>query len=492
MNTVSAACLSFILSATTAHGMENNSGGEPLKIECAWNGVEVCSALIREFNERREGRGVELNPRESSDVAHALLAGERSVGLVQDSLAPAAAETLGHEFEALPLGRFVVQAIVNANSPVRKVTADELEKIFQGRITSWREVGNSQSAHRIELYSPLPALPETYIFRKTAMSGRPLADVLYDRSAELPRSKRTAEEVVGAVIQQRNSIGFLLCGYESKLDSRVRLLGIAKDERSAPVYPSVAAIADGSYPITDALTFYLHPDAPPIAREFCEFATGPEAAEIVKRFRIFPEYEWQQHMGKIRLAEMKAGKGEPIPASGSVAAIPMMRDLAIEFTHAKSVVQLQYQGGTQVESVGTFLRGGELLVKDAPLQELTITRYDAQWAAAEPKEVPLGKRAAAVIVHPTNQLRAVSIEQLRELYCGRIETWKPLGGDERPIHVFALPGTGPIAKLLDEKLRSGCELAKIIRRTTTRKLIESVAGDPLGIGFVDLSEVPDA
>ncbi|MDZ7616919.1 MAG: substrate-binding domain-containing protein, partial [Patescibacteria group bacterium] len=268
----------------TVCGADHEVFAQPLRLECGWNGIEACSSLITEFNERRNERAVKLRPRESNQVGPALAAGECFIGVVQDSLAPATVETLGHGFEALPLARFVVEVIVNASSPVRRVTADELDKIFRGQITSWRDVGGSRVDHRIELYSLRPARPETYIFRKTLVKGGPMADILRDPKADPPRCKRTSEEVIGAVIKQHNAIGFVRAHCQFTLDARVRALGIAKDSQSPPVLPSPNTIADGSYPATDNLTLYLHPDAPPVAQEFCEFATGPEGVKIIRQF----------------------------------------------------------------------------------------------------------------------------------------------------------------------------------------------------------------
>ncbi len=51
------------------------------------------------------------------------------------------------------------------------------------------------------------------------------------------------------------------------------------------------------------------------------------------------------------LAQMKAGKGEPVSCSGAAAGAGLMSDLATAFVEAKATVQMQYSPGVEPEAV---------------------------------------------------------------------------------------------------------------------------------------------
>ena len=104
-----------------------------------------------------------------------------------------------------------------------------------------------------------------------------------------PATGRFSQKV--QIIKKAGGIAFFQLGPDMPLDKRVRVLEITQDKRDRAVAPSRETIAEGTYPITDRLTLYLHPDAPPEAREFCKFATGPEAAKIIKQSGLWPEYD---------------------------------------------------------------------------------------------------------------------------------------------------------------------------------------------------------
>ena len=226
----------------------------------------------------------------------------------------------GRAFDNRPVGRFVVAVIVNAKSPVRAISLDDLDRVFTGKTTSWKDVAGSGAGGPIEFYRPPAASTQSICFQKKALHGRLYGDVWGARLAALraatkadpkappggekktdakaappgtkalatpadppqeenpkapaapQREKKTDRGVIRAVVKDPNAIGFVLLRCDQPLDKRVRILGIAKDKKSPPVLPTVATVADGMYPLADTITLYLHPNAPQSARDFVKFA----------------------------------------------------------------------------------------------------------------------------------------------------------------------------------------------------------------------------
>ncbi len=48
-------------------------------------------------------------------------------------------------------------------------------------------------------------------------------------------------------------------------------------------------------------------------------------------------------------------------------------------------------------------------------------------------KIPIAHDGIAVIVHTSNPVKNLSLEQLRDIYSGRIQNWKEVGGDDLPI-----------------------------------------------------------
>lgn len=51
----------------------------------------------------------------------------------------------------------------------------------------------------------------------------------------------------------------------------------------------------------------------------------------------------------------------------------------------------------------------------------------------EPVEIAVARDAIAVIVHPSNPVDSLTLQQLSDIYSGKITNWKDVGGEDRPI-----------------------------------------------------------
>ncbi len=55
-------------------------------------------------------------------------------------------------------------------------------------------------------------------------------------------------------------------------------------------------------------------------------------------------------------------------------------------------------------------------------------------------QVPVAWDALVVIVNKDNPVSNISLDDLRKVYLGKIENWKELGGDDRPLRLFVRKG----------------------------------------------------
>ena len=244
--------------------------------------------------------------------------------------------------------------------------------------------------------------------------------------------------------------------------------------------PSAATVADGSYPLVDTLTLHLHPQAPPSANEFCKFATGPKAANIVKQLGLWPEYELETVRGQERLAEVKAGNAEAIVVCDLTGSKGILKDLSTEFVKAKAAVELKFVGKAE-EAVEKFNKGEiELLLADGPITE---------GGAPSPKSVELGRMAVGIIVHPENPLASLPLDEAKAIFSGKVKKWPPVRGATAAMHVFGLKQNSPTTQLLKEKLALRRAL-NVSAQADNGKVILAVARDPAAIGFVDLGQLP--
>lgn len=98
----------------------------------------------------------------------------------------------------------------------------------------------------------------------------------------------------------------------------------------------------------------------------------------------------------------------------------------------------------------------------------------------------------AIIVHSSNSLKSLSVNQLGKVFAGEISNWRELGGENKPISLYARDnksGTWDTFRALVLKT-NGYSLSTAARRFESNDtLSDLVSQDPNGIGFVGLASV---
>ena len=155
-------------------------------------------------------------------------------------------------------------------------------------------------------------------------------------------------------------------------------------------------------------------------------------------------------------------------------------------------------------------RESELLLIDSILDDKTVAAYDKPWSAIRPREVPLGWRAAGIVVHPTNPVSVISFRQLRDVFSGKIKDWGEVGeagsgeqgagSTERGVGTWRWPRAQSGSMVRRPKIRSAGwwkrswawagSTSAILPRSDAGKVILTVARDPMALGVVDLAEMP--
>ena len=98
----------------------------------------------------------------------------------------------------------------------------------------------------------------------------------------------------------------------------------------------------------------------------------------------------------------------------------------------------------------------------------------------------------AVILHPANPLRELSIAQLAKVFSGEIRDWEALGGTGGAIHLYARDQQSGTFDTFNELVlaKSGKKLAQDAKRfESSEALSDDVSQDRQGIGFIGLPYV---
>jgi phosphate transport system substrate-binding protein len=106
--------------------------------------------------------------------------------------------------------------------------------------------------------------------------------------------------------------------------------------------------------------------------------------------------------------------------------------------------------------------------------------------------IPFRRVAMAPTVHFTNPVSDLSSLQLRDIFSGRINNWKLVGGKDAPINVYiGPPGDGITNTWNDKVLGDADTFTPRARNAELEQRIAGVAGDPSGITYLATDSLRD-
>lgn len=98
----------------------------------------------------------------------------------------------------------------------------------------------------------------------------------------------------------------------------------------------------------------------------------------------------------------------------------------------------------------------------------------------------------AVIVHPDNPAADLTVEQIGEIYTGKITNWKEVGGNDAPIVCIGREAASGTRDGFEEVTgtKDACQYSQEL--TSTGDVVQTVSGNPNAIGYASAASVNDA
>ncbi|HWQ90803.1 MAG TPA: phosphate ABC transporter substrate-binding protein [Clostridia bacterium] len=101
-----------------------------------------------------------------------------------------------------------------------------------------------------------------------------------------------------------------------------------------------------------------------------------------------------------------------------------------------------------------------------------------------PREYKVALDGLSVYVHVANPINELSLDQLRDIFTGKIRNWKALGGNDAPITVYSRENSSGTYEFFKDHVLKGQDfLASAQTMPGTAAVLQSVVKTPNGIGY---------
>ncbi len=194
-------------------------------------------------------------------------------------------------------------------------------------------------------------------------------------------------------------------------------------------------------------------------------------------------------------------KSGAVKVVGSTSILPFAEIEAEEFqkSHPKEYVNVQGGGSTAgvqavadgFADIGTCSR--DLTAKEKE-QPFTVKTAEADGSVTEKvlyyQTTVIARDGLAIIVHPTNPVSDLTLEQIRRIFAGDITNWSTVGGKDAPIRIITREdGSGTRDAFREHVMHKTPFSRKALTQESNGSVKELVKNDPCGIGYMSLGLV---
>jgi phosphate transport system substrate-binding protein len=168
--------------------------------------------------------------------------------------------------------------------------------------------------------------------------------------------------------------------------------------------------------------------------------------------------------------------------SGSTSLQPLAEKWAEAYRPRHGALSIAVQGGGSTAGVQATVSG----TAQIGMVSRALTREER----ARVHEVVVARDAIAIVVHPTNPVADVSLDDVRDLYAGKIANWRSLGGKPRSVTLITREeGSGTRTAFEGLVMRNAMIAAGALVQDSTGAVRQMVGSDPAAIGYISLGLV---
>ncbi len=174
----------------------------------------------------------------------------------------------GRAYKEVTIAFDALAVVVSPNNKVSQLTREQLEGIYTGKITNWKEVGGDDL--KIVVYARETSSGTYEFFKEHVMSRKNYASSVLNMPA--------TGAIIQSVSQTKGAIGYVGLAY---LEKDVKTIAISYDKGKTFVKPSVETAKNKTYPVVRPLFFYYPSKVEKLVKPFIDYVLSPTGQKIV-------------------------------------------------------------------------------------------------------------------------------------------------------------------------------------------------------------------
>lgn len=196
-----------------------------------------------------------------------------------------------------------------------------------------------------------------------------------------------------------------------------------------------------------------------------------------------------------RAASTVPQKAKSIQIKGSDTMVNLGQAWAEAFSKRVPGVNIAVTGGGSGTGITALINGTcDIAESSRAMEDREIKQAEAK--GVKPSQEKVALDGIAVVVHPKNPVKNLTMDQLREIFLGNITNWKVLGGANKPIVILSREvNSGTHIFLKEHVLRRGVVKGpeefspSALMMPSSQAIADEVAGNENAIGYYGMGYI---
>lgn len=175
---------------------------------------------------------------------------------------------------------------------------------------------------------------------------------------------------------------------------------------------------------------------------------------------------------------------EKITIKGSDTMIILSQRWAEKFMNKYPDITIQVTGGGSGTGISALINGTtDICNSSRPMKVSEIKKLKERYGTLG-VEIPCAKDGITIYVNESNPVNNVSMEQLRDIYLGKITNWKEVGGQDAKIILYSRENNSGTYVFFKDNVLGGKDYSPTCQNLPgTSAVVNAVSKDKNGIGY---------
>jgi len=173
-----------------------------------------------------------------------------------------------------------------------------------------------------------------------------------------------------------------------------------------------------------------------------------------------------------------------ISINGSTTVLPIAQKAAEAFMKEHPDVAISISGGGSGNGIKALIdKTTDIANSSRAIQPKEMDQ--AKEKGASPVEFIVAFDCIVPVVHPTNPLKDITLDQLKGIYKGEIKNWKEIGGPDKPIVIISRDTSSGTYEVWEEKvMKKERVFPGALLQASNGAIVQAVSNNPNAIGYI--------